>query len=285
MQNKAIVITGASTGIGYGTAQRFLREGWHVFGSVRKQPDSERLQGELGERFTPLLFDVTDAEAIHAAAAQVAAALGTNTLRAVVNNAGYVVGGPLLHVPEADFQKQMNVNVLGPFRVAQAFAPLLGADRTRQGKPGRIVQISSVSGSMGFPFLGPYCASKHALNGMSESLRRELMLYGIDVIVVAPGAIETPIWQKTEEIDREQYRSTELAPALNRFAEVMTTQALKHALPPERVADDIWKAVTSARPKLRYEPIPRKFQEWTLPRLLPRRMVDRAIAKMIGLVA
>ena len=275
MVNQSIVITGASTGIGYTTAQRFLRQGWRVFGSVRKQADAERLQVELGERFTPLLFDVTDADALQRAAAAVDAALGNQKLGALVNNAGYVVSGPLLLLPEDQLRQQLDVNVLGPFRVSQAFGPLLGTDRSRTGAPGRIVQISSVAGKSGFPFMGAYCTSKHALDGMSESLRRELILFGIEVILVAPGAIATPIWEKRDQAGLERYSSTPYGPALKQFAEVLTARAQKNALPPERVADDIWQAVTSKRPRLRYEPIPNKFQEHTLPRLLPRRLVDR----------
>ncbi len=282
MANLSVVITGASTGIGYTAAQRFLKQGWQVFGSVRKQADAERLQQELGERFQPLLFDVTDAGAIQAAAAQVRAALAGQKLGALVNNAGYVVSGPLLLLDEKELQQQLDVNVFGPFRAAQAFAPLLGTDRSLAGAPGRIVQISSVAGRTGFPFMGPYSASKHALEGMSESLRRELMLFGIDVLIVAPGAIATPIWKKGEEIGTEQYSATPYGPALKKFADLLTTRAQKSALPPERVADDIWQAVTSKRPRLRYEPIPNKFRDYTLPNLLPRRLVDRGLAKILG---
>ena len=282
MANPSVVITGASTGIGYTAAQRFLKQDWQVFGSVRKQADAERLQQELGERFQPLLFDVTDAGAIQAAAAQVRAALAGQKLGALVNNAGYVVSGPLLLLDEKELQQQLDVNVFGPFRAAQAFAPLLGTDRSLAGTPGRVVQISSVAGRTGFPFMGPYSASKHALDGMSESLRRELMLFGIDVLIVAPGAIATPIWQKGEEIGTERYSATPYGPALKKFADLLTTRAQKSALPPERVADDIWQAVTSKRPRLRYEPIPNKFRDHTLPNLLPRRLVDRGLAKILG---
>ena len=277
-----VVVTGASTGIGYAIAKWFTTRGWRVFGSVRKPADGERLQRELGGSFTPLLFDVTDTAAIKAAAAQVESELGGATLNGLVNNAGLVVAGPLLHLPEDDFRYQLDVNVLGPFRVTQAFAPLLGADRARTGKPGRIVQMSSVGGTLAFPFIGPYNASKFALNGMSTALRRELLLYGIDVLTVAPGAIATPIWDKANDIPFENYAHTEYEKPMRRFKEYFDTTSRKIALPPEAVARDVWHALTAAKPKLTYWPVPKKLTEFTLPRLLPQRMVDKRVAKMLG---
>ena len=279
MSENAIVVTGASTGIGYAIAERFRKNGWQVFGSVRKPADGERLQRDLG--VTPLHFDVTDGDAIQAAAREVAAALGNRTLAGLVNNAGLVVSGPMLYLPPDQMLYQQEVNLLGPLRVTQAFAPLLGADQTRQGAPGRISQISSVAGQAGFPFMGAYCASKHALEGMSESLRRELLLFGIDVSIVAPGAIVTPIWDKGEQADLAPYAATPYGPVLTKFRDEMLKMA-KRGLPASRVADAVWHAMTAKKPKLRYEVIPNKFREYTLPRLLPKRMVDRFFGKMIG---
>jgi NAD(P)-dependent dehydrogenase (short-subunit alcohol dehydrogenase family) len=142
------------------------------------------------------VFDVTDEQGIHAAAEEVQGCLGNAKLGAVVNNAGVAIGGPLILQPASDFIKQLETNLLGPFLVTKAFAPLLGTDRSRTGAPGRIVNISSVGGKIALPFLGAYAASKHGIEGMSESLRRELMLFGIDVIVVAPGSVATPIWTR-----------------------------------------------------------------------------------------
>ena len=278
-EQQSIVITGASTGIGLAIAERFVREGWRVFGSVRKAADAERLRAS---GIVPLIFDVTDAGAIDRAAAEVAAALGNRTLQGLVNNAGMAVGGPLLHVPMDELRHQMEVNLIGPARVTQAFAPLLGADTARVGGPGRIVQMSSVAGSSGFPFMGPYVASKHALEGMSESLRRELAIFGIGVSIVAPGAIVTPIWDKAERTDLSRYDATPFAPALAKFR-TMFLQAGERGLPASRVADATWHAITVRRPKLRYFVIPRKLLEWTLPQLLPGRWMDALLAKALGL--
>ena len=277
---RSVVITGASTGIGYAIATLFSQRGWQVFGSVRKASDGDRLSAE---GIIPLLFDVTDAAAIDAAAAQVSTALNGATLGGLVNNAGLAVAGPMLHLPMDMLRHQMEVNLIGPAKVTQAFAPLLGADRTRSGKPGRIVQISSTAGRFGVPFVGAYTASKHALEGMSESLRRELLLYGIDVIVIAPGAIVTPIWDKAELSDLDQYKDTAYAPVLQSFRDEFIRRGRK-GLPVERVATAAWNALTARKPRLRYEVIPNRFTEWTLPKFMPKRFLDRALAKSIGLV-
>ena len=196
--DRAVVVTGASTGIGRAAVARAVREGCQVFASVRKQADADSLTQEFGDAVTPLLFDVADETAVKAGAAQVAQALGDKKLFGLVNNAGIAVPGPLLYLDAEDLKRQFEINVIGVHRVTQAFAPLLGADQDRTGNPGRIVMISSVGGQNGAPFVGPYAASKFALEGYSQSLRRELMLFGIDVIVIGPGAIATPIWDKAE---------------------------------------------------------------------------------------
>jgi NAD(P)-dependent dehydrogenase (short-subunit alcohol dehydrogenase family) len=193
---RTVVITGASTGIGHATAKLLLDKGFKVFGSVRKQADAERLRGEFGASFAPLLFDVTDEAAVLAASREVRAALNGETLAGLVNNAGIAVPGPVLELSADEFRRQMDVNVIGPIIATQAFGPLLGADAALKGPKGRIVMISSVAGKNGNPLTPAYAASKHAIEGLSESLRRELMLFGIDVIIIAPGPVKTPIWSK-----------------------------------------------------------------------------------------
>jgi NAD(P)-dependent dehydrogenase (short-subunit alcohol dehydrogenase family) len=278
----SVVVTGASTGIGLGTTRVLIEHGLHVFGSVRKAADAERLKATFGEKITPLIFDVIDEPAVHAAAAQVRTALAGSTLLGLVNNAGIAVGGPLLHLPTAEFRTQMEVNLVGPLIVTQAFAPLLGADRSLRGQPGRIVNISSVGGRIGAPFVGAYAASKHGLEGFSESLRRELMLYGIDVIIVGPGAVATPIWDKAESSDASPYDATEYGPLLRRFQAYFIADGRK-GLPPERVGATVYEALTAAKPRTRYAVVRRFVADWLLPTLLPRRMVDQAIASRLGL--
>lgn len=276
-----VVITGASTGIGLATARVLIERGATVFGSVRQLADGERVRRELGERFTPLVFDVTDAAAIRAAVPVVAEALGGATLSGLVNNAGIAVGGPLLHQPLDEFRRHLEVNVIGALATVQAFAPLLGADRTRTGTPGRIVNISSVAGRLSAPFLGAYAASKRALEGMSDSLRRELLVFGIDVIVINPGSVATPIWDKAEEAGASRYADTVYGPMLARFLSAALRSG-RAGLPPEAVGEVVWRALTVHRPKPRYAVVRGRLLNWTIPLALPERLIDWLIARRLG---
>lgn len=278
---KTAVITGVSTGIGWAITQTLTENGWHVFGSVRKQADADRLQQEFGNNFTPLLFDVTDETAVQAAAQQVRTQLNGQTLSGLVNNAGIAVAAPLLHLPIDDLRRQLEINVIGQVIVTQAFAPLLGTDRSLQGSPGRIVNMSSVAGKMAMPFVAPYAMSKHALEALSESLRRELLLYGIDVIIIGPGAIVTPIWDKANEMDVAPYERTEYGKVINKFRDFMISRG-KAGLPASVLGELTLHVLTTAKPKVRYAVVANKFKNWTLPRLLPKRFFDRLIAKQLG---
>jgi NAD(P)-dependent dehydrogenase (short-subunit alcohol dehydrogenase family) len=278
MSRRSVVVTGASSGIGLATVEVLSRHGFHVFGTVRRQEDFHRLPSEC----TPLLMDVTDEASIQRAFQEVSSALGTETLLGLVNNAGIAVHGPLAYLPIDDFRRQLEVNLVAPVRLSQVFAPLLGADRSRTGPPGRIVNISSVSGKIASPFLGAYAASKFGLEAVSESMRRELLPHGIDVIVVAPGAVVTPIWDKAEATGIEQFRQTEYATALDRFAQIFLTQG-RQGFPPERVGEVIYTALATPKPKTRYAVVPHKFRGWVLPRITPPRLTDRYIGKLLGL--
>lgn len=279
---QSVVITGASTGIGWATAKLLLDRGFRVFGSVRKQADADRLKAEFGANFTPLLFDVTDEAGVLAAAREVRAALGGETLAGLVNNAGIAVAGPVLELAADEFRRQMDVNVVGPIIATQAFGPLLGSDPSLKGPKGRIVMISSVAGKSGNPLMSAYSASKHAIEGLSESLRREMMLFGIGVIIVAPGAVKTPIWGKAEEVDISGYRNSPFFPSLQRIRKFML-QLGESGLPPEKIADAIADALTSPRPKVRYQITPDPMRH-LITAVLPKQMVDRIIAKRLGLM-
>jgi len=280
--DRAVVVTGASTGIGRAAVTKCVREGSHVFASVRKQADADSLKAEFGESVTPLLFDVADEPAVRAGAAQVAQALGNRKLFGLVNNAGIAVPGPLLHLDTDDLRRQFEINLFGVHTVTRAFADPLGADRERAGAPGRIVMISSVGGQNGAPFVGPYASSKFAIEGYSQSLRRELMLFGIDVIVIGPGAIATPIWDKAEQNDLKRFSKTPYAAATERVADYMLKQG-REGLPASDVGDLIWRCLAGANPKTRYAILRRPFMDRTLPRLMNPRTVDRIIAKRLGL--
>tara|TARA_R110002124_G_scaffold96455_1_gene241239 strand:- start:142 stop:993 length:852 start_codon:yes stop_codon:yes gene_type:complete len=280
---KSVVITGVSSGIGWGATKVLIGKGFRVFGSVRKTEDGERLKKEFGNNFVPLLFDVTDEPAIKRAAEEVRAALKGEKLFGLVNNAGIAVSGPLLDLNVDDFRQQMEVNVTGPFLVTQSFAPLLGADRSLKGEPGRIVNISSVGGKQAAPFVGPYSASKFALEGMSESLRRELMLFGIDVIIIGPGAVKTLIWDKAEQVDITPYANSAYYPSLVKFRDYFLASG-KTGLEPEQLGRAILKALTAENPKVRYAVLRGKLTNWTIPQRLPKRFLDRTIGKAVGLI-
>ena len=278
---KSVVVTGVSTGIGWGITKVLTGQGVRVFGSVRKAADADRLRQEFGDRFVPMIFDVTDEAAVRAAADQVRTALAGEPLMGLVNNAGVAFAGPLLHLPVADFRQQIEVNLTGVVIATQAFAPLLALGPDRKGDPGRIVNISSVGGKNGSPFMAPYNASKFAVEGLSESLRRELMLFGIDVIVVAPGAVATPIWGKAKPEDIEPYRDTAFYPALQKVHAFMTASGAA-GLPPEAIGEAVAKALTTPRPKVRYTVAPNPVTTFMMAHL-PRRMVDNMIGKRLGL--
>jgi NAD(P)-dependent dehydrogenase (short-subunit alcohol dehydrogenase family) len=279
---RSVVVTGASTGIGWASAKLLLARGFRVFGSVRKAQDAQRLSSEFGSNFIPLSFDVTDEAAVRRAATEVRTALNGATLAGLVNNAGIAVAGPLLELAADDFRRQMDVNVIGPVIATQAFGPLLGADTSLRGPKGRIVMVSSVAGKNGNPLAAPYSTSKHAIEGLSESLRRELMLFGIDVIIVAPGAVKTPIWAKAEEVDVSVYRNSPFFPALEGVRKFMM-QLAETGLPAERIAEVIFTALTTASPKVRYQITPDPMRHLIVS-VLPKRTVDRIIAKRLGLL-
>jgi len=278
---KNIVITGVSTGIGHATILRLAKAGHTVFGSVRNKDDAKRLQTELGGNYHPLIFDVTDTNAIKVAAEYVTKEVGDNGIDALINNSGIALGGPILELPVDVFRKQFEVNLFGIITVTQAFSKLLGAykDSNHQGK---IIMISSVAGKRSYPFVGPYSASKHALEGMSDALRRELMLYGIDVILVEPGPVKTDIWKKTPDPENNIFLQSDFELALRRFNS-MIKQFEKKGLDADIIAKCIEKIINSNSPKARYVLSPNKLRDYIIPGLLPDRWLDKVMSKALGL--
>lgn len=280
---KNILITGVSTGIGLATAQYFIARGHFVYGSLRKQAQAEEMQEQLGEQFHPLVFDVRDGEAVAAAVEEVKAHLGAGQLDALVNNAGVAVSGPMQLVALEDLSYQLEVNVLGLVRVTQAFLPLLGAQFPKRRAPGKVFNISSVSGEFGAPFLGPYCASKFAVEAISDSWRRELLIFGVDVVCVQPGPIRTPIWEKAIA-EVKPYADSDYANLLKGTTKTIR-QSEARSIPPERVARVIYKALESASPKSRYIVAKNAWTYWLLFRWVPDKVVDyfvgRAFAKQL----
>jgi NAD(P)-dependent dehydrogenase (short-subunit alcohol dehydrogenase family) len=277
-----VVITGASTGIGLAACQVLIRRGFRVFGSVRTQADADRLRDQLGTRYVPLIFDVTDPHSVNQVAAEVKKALGEQRLFGLVNNAGIAVLGPLAYLPLERFRLQIEVNLLGVHAVTQAFLPLLGTESSRTGKPGRVVNISSISGRLAMPFAGAYAASKFGLEGYSDSLRRELMLFGIKVILIEPRAVVTPIWDKAERVLVQQFPNTPYDRSLGVFVRQVMREA-ETGFPSEKIGELIWRTLTTPRPRARYTILPHRLVEWSIPRRLPTEFLDYCIAKLFRL--
>jgi NAD(P)-dependent dehydrogenase (short-subunit alcohol dehydrogenase family) len=279
-QPNGVVITGASSGIGEACALYLDELGYRVFAGVRRPEDGEAVKAQASARLTPVLLDVTDVVSIHQAAETVRAAVGLAGLAGLVNNAGIGVGGPLEVVPPADLRKQFEVNVIGPVTVMQAFLPLL-----RQGR-GRIVNIGSIAGRAALPFVGPYSASKFALEALTDAMRLELRPWGIHVSIVEPGAVESRIWDKGKQraVQMEAMASPEAkacyGEAVARMREAIA-RAERRAIPARAVAEAVAHALRDARPKTRYLVgldarfrallsawLPDRVQDWLLARAL-----------------
>jgi NAD(P)-dependent dehydrogenase (short-subunit alcohol dehydrogenase family) len=189
----------------------------------------------------------------------------------------------LLHLDSGELRRQIEINLIGVHNVTRAFAPALGArEGAAPARPGRIVMMSSVAGKGGSPFLGPYAASKHALEGYSESLRRELMLYGVDVIVIGPGSIATPIWAKGDaDVSPDNAPKDYAAPLAN--VRAYMRKLAEEGLPASDVGDLVWRVLSLRAPRIRYA-IMRNPMSQLAPAMLPKRFVDKAIAKRLGLV-
>jgi NAD(P)-dependent dehydrogenase (short-subunit alcohol dehydrogenase family) len=337
--DRAVVITGVSKGIGAATARVLAAKGCHVFGSVRKAGDAAALVADLGPLFTPLVFDVTDAAAVAAGASHVAAALGpARCLWGLVNNAGIHAGSdPVAYLEPALLRAQLEVNLVAPVVVAQAFLPLLGMDRARAGPPGRICMMSSVYGNYGIPWMvrggrggcgsarecwwcvcaqlfssacpvpfsllshphsplpshlqGAYCASKFALEGLTQSLRRELTPFGIDAVTIRPGPVSSEIWDASMHGGAEywsKYDDTDYKAAMAKSRRMLERETANPAwfLPCEAVGRCVWAALSAAPragPTARVV-TPNWFENWCAPVWFPARLVDKVVAAKFGLL-
>jgi NAD(P)-dependent dehydrogenase (short-subunit alcohol dehydrogenase family) len=280
---KFILVTGASTGIGYSAVEHLIRSGYGVFGSVRKQEDASRLQSDFGDNFIPLIFDVTDEQAVLDSVETVKSKMGPgDQLISIVNNSGIALGGPIQFLPTDVYRKQFEVNLFGVVNVTRSYLKLLGAERGASHR-GRVVMISSVSGKRSYPFVSPYTASKHALEAFSDSLRREMMLYGVKVVIIEPGPIKTPIWDKTPSVEDNPFLGTDYESSLRKFYGQMVTKGKHEGLPVDRVGKLIEKVITIKNPKTRYVITGRKWLDFILPGILPDRMLDKLFAKFLGI--
>ena len=279
--DKSIVITGVSSGIGNQMAKSFAKKGYFVFGSVRKQKDAESLVAEFPDNYTPLIFDVTDYQAIDQSVAQVKEKLNGQPLTGLINNSGIALSGPLLQTSIEDFKRQFEVNLFGLIKVTQSFLPLLGASFDFTETPGRIINISSAAGQIGFPFLSPYCGSKHAVEGVSESLRRELSHLGIKVILVGPTAIKTSIWEKEGAELPDEIRDGLFGKQATNFIKLFSRSG-RNGLLAHQFADKVVTIFEKRNPNVRYTISAHKFSDWIIPRYFPTRMIDKSIAKVLN---
>jgi NAD(P)-dependent dehydrogenase (short-subunit alcohol dehydrogenase family) len=284
---KSVLITGASTGIGQATALHLSSRGFIVYAGVRKAADTKGLTeprfGKRNGEIRPIILDVANPDQIAAAVDQIAQDLGGWRLNGLVNNAGIAVMGPLAVQPMSEVRQHFEVNFFGLLAMCQAFAPLLGTDTSLKGPPGRIVNITSVGGKVPSPFLGAYTATKHAVESVTTTLRMELSGFSIDAISVGPGAVKTPIWDKSKAQGTDvRYKDGPWGTAIARFEAAMY-EAGRTGLPVEHIASVIESALTAAKPKTRYAPVPNKLVNFILPTLLPQRMIDKAFIDMFGL--
>lgn len=280
--NRAVVITGASTGIGAACALHLDRLGFAVFAGVRKSEDGEALQKSGSDRLVPVELDVTDLTTIQKSHAVVSEATRDRGLFGLINNAGIAVVGPLEAVPIFDFRQQLEVNVIGQVAVIQAFLPLI-----RQAR-GRIVNMGSIAGLSAMPLMGPYSASKFALEAITDALRLEVQQWGIHVAIVEPGAIATPIWNKSaiEAAEREAAIETELRtlykPVVAAVRKVVG-EASKRAISSEVVAKVVEEALTASNPKTRYLVGSDAKLRALMTRILPDRVSDKLLTWILKL--
>jgi NAD(P)-dependent dehydrogenase (short-subunit alcohol dehydrogenase family) len=279
---KSALITGASTGIGRATAFWLDSRGWRVFAGVRKEADAESLRGEGSERLVPLRLDVTEPTQIAAAAERVAVEVGEAGLDGLVNNAGIAVPGPLEALPIDDFRRQVEVNLTAQVAVTQAMLPAIRKAR------GRVVFITSIGGRMAFPMFGAYHAAKFGLEAVGNVFRQELRPWGIEVAIVEPGSIATPIWERGKQegdvflagVSEEQERL--YGQSMSAYGEV-ARQTGERGIPPERVAKAIEHALGSRRPRTRYLVGLDAKGQARLKAILPTRLVDRLVARFTGM--
>ncbi len=272
-----ILVTGASTGIGYATTLRLAKNAM-VFAGVRTEADFGRL-GALDPNIVPVYLEVTDTASIARAKDEVAARTG-GTLDALVNNAGIVVAGPLEIIEPEQFQKQFAVNVMGPLYVTQAFLPLIRASK------GRIVTVGSIAGKMSLPYVGPYAASKFAIEAMMDALRLEMEPFGVHVILIEPGAIKTPLWQRTQtasagSVERVAPDKLALYAEPIRKMQALSSKTEAGAIDADRVAEVIARALAAKRPRARYLVGTDARVQLVLARL-PEAARDRAIRGLLA---
>lgn len=275
---KAYLVTGASTGIGRATAERLAGAGHQVFGSVRSDEHAAELR-DGPRRIEPLTLDVTDAGSIAAAAERIASVREGAGLDGLVNNAGTAFAGPLEYLPIDDLRQQIEINLIGQVAVTKALLPELRRAR------GRVVFVSSIGGRIALPFNGAYNASKFGIEAIGDSLRQELRPFGMEVILVEPGAVATPIWDKgvaraNEVVDLDSDDDPLYGRRLRSFRELAVATG-RGGIAPDEVAAVIEEALTKERPRTRYLVGRDAKIRARLRRVVGDRAFDRLVARQI----
>jgi NAD(P)-dependent dehydrogenase (short-subunit alcohol dehydrogenase family) len=268
---RAVFVTGANSGIGWAVSDYLASQGFYVYAGARNTDTLKDLC--KNQNIFPVKLDVTSIEDINKAK-KIIEKKATG-LFGLVNNAGITKAGPLMDVTAEDMRAQFEVNLFGVHQITQVLFPLLLEAK------GRIVMMSSDSGFFATPFVGPYCASKFALEGYSDSLRREILPHGVKVILIEPGRISTPIWNKGEKILKNAKHTDSIfwneAKAMGKYA---IQKGKTSGLPPVEVAKAVYQALTYAKPKLRYIVAENSF-EYKLMNIFPAWYVDRLVLKKV----
>ena len=281
-RKRFIFITGVSSGIGHGAVGYLIKQGFHVIGSVRSSQDQTRLTEEFPAHFTCLKFDVTDHLAVAEAAKEVDLLLQGELLAALVNNAGSSVPGPIQLLEREHFEQQIQINLFGTRNVTNALLPHLGASSSRPAhlKPGKIINISSISGIFNTPINGTYCVSKHAIESLGEVYRRELYMYGIDVISIQPGPIHSEIWSKNQR-KMERFQDSDYATMIRKTEDILE-EARAIAQPTEVISALILKIIQTKKPRPAYIVHSKKWLITALARWLAPRWVDQILHRKLS---
>jgi len=281
---RSVLVTGVSTGIGKAIAEELLNNEFIVIGSVRKESDGEDLKKRFEENFYPVKFDVTKKQEIQNAKVEVEKILADRKsyLSCVINNAGIALGGPVRYLDVDIFRKQFEVNFFGLIEVTKTFLDLL-IDHNSYKMKNKIINIGSISGKRSYPFVGPYTASKHALEGFTDALRRELLIHDVDVVLIQPGPIRTPIWDKAPKIEDNPFLKTEYEIPLRKFNKGYIKLGVD-GYSPTIIGNKIVEVMNTNKPRTRYVITPKIFKNYLIPGFLPDRWVDRLTGKMLGLL-
>ena len=281
---RSVLVTGVSTGIGKAIAEELLNNEFIVIGSVRKESDGEDLKKRFEENFYPVKFDVTKKQEIQNAKIEVEKILADRKsyLSCVINNAGIALGGPVRYLDVDIFRKQFEVNFFGLIEVTKTFLDLL-IDHNSYKMKNKIINIGSISGKRSYPFVGPYTASKHALEGFTDALRRELLIHDVDVVLIQPGPIRTPIWDKAPKIEDNPFLKTEYEIPLRKFNKGYIKLGVD-GYSPTIIGNKIVEVMNTNKPRTRYVITPKIFKNYLIPGFLPDRWVDRLTGKMLGLL-